>query len=68
MEKLDVHRPRLEGFYLAVLDEDRRLAVEWGSWTRNPAGSYWVRRDLANCSPIRQSEPPGAKPPPDCPA
>jgi hypothetical protein len=67
-EKLDVHRKRLEGVYLAVLDESRRLAVEWGSWTRNPAGSYWVRRDLANCSPIRQSEPPGTEPPPACPA
>jgi hypothetical protein len=67
MQKLDVHRPRLEGLYLAVLDDSRRLAVEWGSWTRNPAGSYWVRRDLANCSPIKQSEPPGTEPPPACP-
>lgn len=67
MTKVDVHRPRLEGFYLALLDENRLLAVEWGSWTRNPAGSYWVRRDLADCSPIRQSEPPGTEPPPDCP-
>jgi hypothetical protein len=65
--KLEVHRKRLEGIYFAVLDANRRLAVEWGSWTRNPAGSYWVRRDLANCSPIRQSEPPGTKPPPPCP-
>jgi hypothetical protein len=67
MEKLDVHRPRLEGLYLAVVDGRRRLALEWGSWTRNPAGGYWVRRDLANCSPIRQSEPPGTEPSPDCP-
>jgi hypothetical protein len=67
-EKLEVHRKRLEGIYFAVLDASRRLAVEWGSWTRNPAGSYWVRRDLANCSPIRQSEPPGTEPPPPCPA
>jgi hypothetical protein len=65
---LGVQRSRLEGMYLAVLDEQRRLALEWGAWTRNPAGSYWVRRDLANCSPIEQSEPPGADPPPDCPA
>jgi hypothetical protein len=64
---LDVHRPRLEGIYLAVLDGDRRLALEWASWTRNPAGSYWVRHDLAKCSPIQQSAPPGAEPPPDCP-
>ena len=69
LRRLDVHRPRLEGLYLAVLDRSRRrLVMEWGSWTRNPAGSYWVRRDLANCSPIEQSEPPGAKPPPACPA
>jgi hypothetical protein len=67
-QKLDVHRKRLEGILLAVLDGTRRLAVEWGSWTRNPAGSYWVRHDLANCSPIRQSEPPGTDPPPKCPA
>jgi hypothetical protein len=65
---LGVQRQRLEGMYLAVLDERRRLALEWGAWTRNPAGSYWVRRDLANCSPIEQSEPPGAKKPPPCPA
>lgn len=67
IEKLGVHRARLEGIYVAVLDERRRLALEWGAWTRNPAGTYWVRRDLANCSPIRQSEPPGADPPPACP-
>jgi hypothetical protein len=66
--RLSVHRQRLEGIYLAVLDERGRLALEWGAWTRNPAGSYWVRRDLANCSPIEQSEPPGSEPPPDCPA
>jgi hypothetical protein len=64
---LDVHRPRLEGIYLAVQDRDRRLALEWASWTRNPAGSYWVRNDLANCSPIQQSPPRGAEKPPDCP-
>ena len=64
---LDAHRPRLEGVYVAALDEKRELALEWGSWTRNPAGVYWVRRDLASCSPIRQSEPPGTPPPPDCP-
>jgi hypothetical protein len=64
---LDVQRRRLEGVYLAVLDKDRRLALEWASWTRNPAGSYWVRRDLADCSPIQQSEPSGTKPPPACP-
>jgi hypothetical protein len=64
--RLESYRPRLEGIYLAVLDERRRLALEWGVWTRNPAGTYWVRRDLANCSPIRQSEPPGTEPPPDC--
>lgn len=61
------HRSRLEGIYVAVLDERRRLVLEWGAWTRNPAGTYWVRRDLANCSPIRQSEPPGAEAPPACP-
>jgi hypothetical protein len=64
---LDPHRPRLEGIYLAVLDRDRRLVLEWASWTRNPAGSYWVRHDLARCSPIQQSAPPGAEPPPKCP-
>lgn len=64
---LDAHRPRLEGIYLAVLEDRRRVVLEWGSWTRNPAGTFWVRRDLANCSPIRQSEPPGTPPPPDCP-
>jgi hypothetical protein len=67
LTKLGAHRRRLEGIYLAVLDGDRRLALEWGSWTRNPAGAYWVRRDLADCSPIAQSEPPGAEPPPSCP-
>jgi hypothetical protein len=67
LTNLGVHRPRLEGMYLAVLDERRRLALEWGSWTRNPAGSYWVRRDLADCSPIAQSAPPGTKKPPECP-
>jgi hypothetical protein len=65
--RLGVHRVRLEGIYVAVLDERRRLVLEWGAWTRNPAGTYWVRRDLANCSPIRQSEPPGADPAPACP-
>jgi len=68
MTRLDRQRPRLEGLYLAVLDETRRLALEWASWTRNPAGSYWVRHDLAECSPIEQSAPPGTEPPPDCPA
>jgi hypothetical protein len=67
LQSLDVYRPQLEGAYLAVLDEHRRLALEWGSWTRNPAGGYWVRRDLANCSPIRQSDLPGTEPPPPCP-
>jgi hypothetical protein len=67
LESVDAHRPRLEGVYLAVLDEEGKLALEWASWTRNPAGVYWVRRDLANCSPIRQSEPPGTEPPPACP-
>lgn len=68
LQTLDAQRPKLEGVYLAVLDDERRLLLEWGSWTRNPAGIYWVRHDLANCSPIRQSEPPGTKPPPECPA
>jgi hypothetical protein len=66
--RLDQFRPRVEGIYLAVLDGRRELVLEWGSWTRNPAGSYWVRLDLADCSPIRQSEPPGTEPPPRCPA
>jgi hypothetical protein len=65
---LDRHRPELEGVYVAVLDGSNRLVLEWGSWTRNPAGTYWVRRDLADCSPIRQSDPPGTEPPPPCPA
>jgi hypothetical protein len=64
---LNTHRPRIEGIYLAVL-EDRRLVLEWGSWTRNPAGTFWVRPDLADCSPIKQAGPPGTKPPPKCPA
>jgi hypothetical protein len=68
LTRVGVHRQRLEGIYLAVLDEERKLALEWGSWTRNRAGAYWVRRDLANCSPIRQTEPPGTEPPPACPA
>jgi hypothetical protein len=67
LETLNAHRSRLEGIYLAVLDGERQLALEWGSWTRNPGGVYWVRRDLANCSPIRQSDPPGTPPPPACP-
>jgi hypothetical protein len=67
MENLDRHRPRLEGLYLGVLDGRDRLALEWASWTRNPAGSYWVRPDLADCSPIQQTPPPGAELPPDCP-
>jgi hypothetical protein len=67
LESLDAHRPKLEGIYVGVLDEERKLALEWGSWTRNPAGVYWVRRDLTNCSPIRQSEPPGTPKPPECP-
>lgn len=67
MNSVFAHRRRLEGIYLAVLDERRRVVMEWGSWTRNPAGSYWVRRDLANCSPIRQSEPKGTAQPPPCP-
>ena len=67
LANLDRHRPRLEGLYLGVLDGRGQLALEWASWTRNPAGSYWVRDDLANCSPIEQSPPPGAEPPPDCP-
>jgi hypothetical protein len=66
-ETLDAHRSRLEGIYLAVLDGERELALEWGSWTRNPVGVYWVRRDLASCSPIRQSDPPGTPPAPACP-
>jgi hypothetical protein len=68
LQSLEAQRTRLEGIYLAVLDEEGKLALEWASWTRNPAGVYWVRRDLANCSPIRQSEPPGTEPPPACPA
>jgi hypothetical protein len=68
LASVGVHRGRLEGIYLAVLDEDKKIALEWGSWTRNRAGAYWVRRELANCSPIRQSEPPGTEPPPACPA
>lgn len=68
LASLDRHRRRLEGVYLAVYDERRRLALEWASWTRNPAGSYWVRHDLARCSPIAQSGPRGAEPPPPCPA
>jgi hypothetical protein len=68
LSRVGVHRKRLEGIYLAVLDQDRKLALEWGSWTRNRAGVYWVRHDLANCSPIRQSDPPGTEPPPACPA
>jgi hypothetical protein len=67
LASLDRQRSRLEGLYLAVLDETRRLALEWGSWTRNPAGDYWVRHDLAECSPIEQSAPPGADEPPPCP-
>lgn len=67
LQDLEAQRKKLEGIYLAVLDEERELALEWGSWTRNPAGVYWVRRDLANCSPIRQSEPPGTPKPPACP-
>jgi hypothetical protein len=66
LETLDAHRSRLEGIYLAVLDGEPQLALEWGSWTRNPGGVYWVRRDLAKCSAIRQSDPPGT-PPPACP-
>jgi hypothetical protein len=67
LTSLGADRQQLEGIYLAVLDGRRRLALEWGSWTRNPAGSYWVRRDLADCSPIAQSAPPGTKKPPPCP-
>jgi hypothetical protein len=67
LQSLDRHRPQLEGVYVAVVDGEGTLALEWGSWTRNPAGVYWVRHDLANCSPIRQSEPPGTEPPPACP-
>jgi hypothetical protein len=67
IEGVDRQRRRLEGIYVAVLDGQRQLVLEWGAWTRNPAGSYWVRRDLANCSPIEQSEPPGAEEPPPCP-
>jgi hypothetical protein len=67
LETLNAHRSGLEGIYLAVLDGERELALEWGSWTRNPGGLYWVRRDLANCSPIRQSDPAGTPPPPACP-
>jgi hypothetical protein len=67
IRRLDVDRRRVEGIYLAVLDDRRRLALEWASWTRNRAGTYWVRRDLAKCSPIAQSEPPGTEPAPPCP-
>jgi hypothetical protein len=66
--RLDAHRPRIEGIYIALLNERRRIVLEWGSWTRNPAGTFWVRPDLADCSPIRQAGPPGTKPPPKCPA
>jgi hypothetical protein len=68
MASLDCQRSRLEGLYLAVLDETSRLALEWGSWTRNPAGNYWVRHDLTECSPIEQTAPPGSEEPPPCPA
>jgi hypothetical protein len=67
LAELGAPRSRLEGIYLAVLDGERQLALEWGSWTRNPGGLYWVRRDLAKCSPIRQSDPPATPPPPACP-
>ena len=55
LASLDRQRSRLEGLYLAVLDETSRLALEWGSWTRNPAGNYWVRHDRTACSPIEQT-------------
>lgn len=67
LRRLDVFRPRLEGLYLGLLDGSGRLVMEWGSWTRNRAGSYWIRRDLTNCSPIRQSGPKGSEPAPPCP-
>jgi hypothetical protein len=62
------YRREIEGMYLAVLEGRREIVLEWGSWTRNPAGTFWVRPDLADCSPIRQSGPPGTEPPPRCPA
>jgi hypothetical protein len=65
---LDRQRAQLEGLYLAVVDEEDLLVLEWASWTRNPAGNYWVRHDLTDCSPIEQSPPPGAEEPPPCPA
>jgi hypothetical protein len=68
LTSLGAHRRQTEGIYLGVLDERRRIVLEWGSWTRNPAGTFWVRRDLEDCSPIRQSGPPGTEPPPPCPA
>ena len=68
LASLDGHRRRIEGLYLAVLEDRREIVLEWGSWTRNPAGTFWVRGDLADCSPIRQSGPPGSEPPPRCPA
>lgn len=68
LSSLDPYRRQLEGFYLAVLEDRREFVLEWGSWTRNPAGTFWVRPDLADCSPIRQSAPTGTEPPPPCPA
>lgn len=68
LDTVEAQRDDLEGVYVAVLDDRRRLVLEWGSWNRNPAGIYWVRRDLADCSPIRQSDPPGTAPAPPCPA
>lgn len=35
IQRLDVHRSRLGGIYLAVLDGRNRLALEMGSWKRN---------------------------------
>jgi hypothetical protein len=67
LDSLGAFRRQVEGVYLAVLENRRELVLEWGSWTRNPAGTFWVRRDLADCSPIRQSGPPGTEPPPRCP-
>ena len=53
--------PSRRGRLPRVLENRRQLVLEWGSWTRNPAGTFWVRRDLADCSPIRQSGPPGTQ-------
>jgi hypothetical protein len=67
LDSLNRGRNRYEGSYLGIVDSNGRVVLETGGSTRVQAGSYWVRRDLDNCSPIVHLGSPSRAQPPRCP-